>query len=244
MKDKIFYYSGNIAVGDRVSISGEEFVHLSLVLRGKVGDSITIICGDGFFYGAKLLAITKKSADALIVDLKKSDNEPSISLTLFQALVKGDKLSLITQKISELGASKLSLFESKFCDVKSNTHKPERLGAIAISAAKQCGRATLLETNGSVLTVPDVMKQIKNYDAFFVAYENSDGKTLAEYLTEPEAKKLKNVAVMVGSEGGFDSTEIDMLVSAGAKVVSLGRRILRTETAAICATALVMQILD
>lgn len=244
MKDKIFYYSGSIAVGEKVSISGEEFVHLSPVLRGRVGDNITLINGDGYFYSAQIISINKKFAEAEVTASQKSGNEPTVSLTLFQALAKGDKLSLITQKISELGASKLILFQSKFCDIKSNTNKPERLGAIAVSAAKQCGRASLLKTESDIFTVPQVANMVKDYDAFFVAYENCEGKTLANYLTEPQAKNLKNIAVMVGAEGGFDSGEIETLLNAGAKVVSLGRRILRTETAAIATTALVMQILD
>ena len=146
------------------------------------------------------------------------------------------------QKITELGASELRLFESKFCDVKSVSNKENRMNQISISASKQCGRATFVGSSG-VFSVKEVAEQIKEFDAFFVAYENEDGHTLTNSLLNLEKDK-KNIAIMIGAEGGFDSDEIEMLKNAGADIVSLGKRILRTETASIVGSALVMQILE
>ena len=145
------------------------------------------------------------------------------------------------QKITEIGASELCLFESKFCDVKSNTHKQERMDSIAVSAAKQCGRATIVETSG-IYQLKDVANMIKDYDAFYVAYENEDGHTLVDSLRDSK-NKLKNVAIMIGAEGGFSEKEINLLKENGADIVSLGNRILRTETASIACVALISQIL-
>ena len=146
------------------------------------------------------------------------------------------------QKITEIGASELCLFESKFCDVKSNTHKQERMDSIAVSAAKQCGRASITKTSG-IYSIKQVSEQISDFDAFYVAYENKDGLTLVSDLLKNQSS-LKKVAIMIGAEGGFSDDEIKSLEKNGAKIVSLGKRILRTETAAIVTAGTIMQILE
>ena len=186
--------------------------------------------------------INKKNAEIHINSVQKSENEPKIQLTIYQALAKGDKLSLVMQKITEIGASNLVLFESDFCDVKSNTGKQDRLDSISVSASKQCGRATIVKTTG-IFDIKQCANQIKNYDAFFVAYEAEDGQTLSNYLIKNK-DNLKNIAIMIGAEGGFSEKEITTLKENGAKIVSLGNRILRTETASIVCAGLAMQILE
>ena len=146
------------------------------------------------------------------------------------------------QKITEIGASELALFDSKFCDVKANTHKQERMESIAVSAAKQCGRASITKTSG-IYSIKEVANQIKDFDAFYVAYENKDGLTLAKDLINNK-NSIENVAIMIGAEGGFSEEEIKMLEENGAKIVSLGNRILRTETASIVCAGVIMQILE
>ena len=164
-------------------------------------------------------------------------------MTVFQALAKGDKLSLITQTITELGASKLVLFDSKFCDVKANITRADKLDLVTISACKQCGRSTPLEIEG-ILSIKQVSEKIKNYDKFFVFYEAEDGNTLKAELTKLAKQPPKKVAVMIGAEGGFEKSEIESLKNAGATIVSLGNRILRTETAAIAGAAVIMQMIE
>ena len=242
MKEKRFYINSELFKNKKVIIEGEEFHHLANVMRARVGDKVCLFNGNGNFYFGEITQINKKNAEILINNAQKSQNEPKINLTIYQALAKGDKLSLIMQKITEIGASELALFESDFCDVKSNTGKQERLDSISISAAKQCGRASLVKSTG-IFNIKQISEMIKNYDAFYVAYEAEDGATLAGSLIE-NIKKLNNVAVMIGAEGGFSEKEIELLKSNGAKIVSLGNRILRTETAAIVCAGLVMQILE
>lgn len=240
MKGKRYFYSGELLSNTIINLEGEEFHHLSNVMRSRVGDEVILFNGDGNFYYSEIKSINKKYAEIFIKKQVKSENEPTICFDLYQALAKGDKLSLIMQKITELGANSLCLFESKFCDVKASTNKIDRMDSIAISASKQCGRATITKTEGIYL-VKEVAQKIKDYDAFFVAYETSEDITLANYLINNSYKK---VAVMIGAEGGFSDDEINLLKENGAKIVSLGKRILRTETAAISCTALVTQILE
>lgn len=242
MKEKRYYFNGNLCVGKTITLEGDEFHHLTNVMRSKIGERICVFNGDSFFYFGNVKNISKKFAEIEITENLKSNNEPKIKLTVYQALAKGDKLSLIMQKITEIGASELALFESKFCDVKANTHKQERMESIAISASKQCGRATIPEISG-IFSIKEVASQVKNFDAFYVAYENKNGNTLAKDLLKNK-DSIKSVAIMIGAEGGFADDEIALLEQNGAKIVSLGNRILRTETASIVCAGVIMQILE
>ncbi len=242
MKEKRYFYDNDLKVGKTITLEGDEFHHLSNVMRSRIGERVCLFNGDGAFYFGNVKTIVKKYAEIEITDKTESENEPTIMLSVYQALAKGDKLSLVMQKITEIGASELCLFESKFCDVKSNTHKQERMDSIAVSAAKQCGRATITKTQG-IFSIKQVAEKIKDFDAFYVAYENKDGLTLAADLIKNK-NTLKNVAIMIGAEGGFSEEEITLLENSGAKIVSLGKRILRTETAAIASSSVIMQILE
>lgn len=242
MKEKRYYFNGSLAVNKTISLEGDEFHHLTTVMRTRVNERVCLFNGDGNFYFGVVTSIAKKYAEIKIVEVLSSNNEPKIKLSVYQALAKGDKLSLVMQKITEIGASELCLFESKFCDVKANTHKQERMDSISISAAKQCGRATIVETKG-IMKIKDVADTIKDFDAFYVAYENKDGLTLAADLLKNK-ENIKSVAIMIGAEGGFSEDEIKTLEDAGAKIVSLGNRILRTETAAIVTAGTIIQILE
>ena len=242
MKEKRYYYNGNLTENSSIIMEGEEFHHLTNVMRSRVGDKICLFNGDGCFYFADIKAINKKNAEIVITRKEESTNEPTIHLSVFQALAKGDKLSLIMQKITEIGASELCLFESDYCDVKAHSNKQERMDSISISAAKQCGRATIVESKG-IYKIKDIAEMISEYDAFFVAYENEDGHTLTDSLLKNK-DNLKKVAIMIGAEGGFSEKEINLLKESGADIVSLGKRILRTETASIVCAGLISQILD
>ena len=168
MKEKRYYFSGTLAENLTIQFEGEEFHHLTNVMRQRVGDKICLFNGDGNFYFAELKSINKKYADIFVERKEVSINEPTIKLDVYQALAKGDKMSLVMQKITEIGASELCLFESDFCDVKSNTNKQDRMDSISISAAKQCGRATIVKYIVGY-KIKEVAEKIKDYDAFFFA---------------------------------------------------------------------------
>ncbi len=242
MKEKRYYFNGTLSQGKTIVLEGDEFHHLTNVMRSRVGERICLFNGDSNFYFGNVKTISKKFAEIEVTETEESLNEPTINLAVYQALAKGDKLSLVMQKITEIGASELCLFESKFCDVKANTHKSERMESIAVSAAKQCGRASITKTSG-IYSIKEVASQIQNFDAFYVAYENKDGNTLVKDLLQNK-NSIKNVAIMIGAEGGFAEDEIKLLEENGAKIVSLGKRVLRTETAAIVCAGVISQILE
>ncbi len=242
MKEKRYYYNGELVENSTISFDGEEFHHLTNVMRSRIGDNICLFNGNGNFYFAKIISINKKNAEIFIERKEESKNEPTIHLSIFQALAKGDKLSLIMQKITEIGATELCLFESDYCDVKAQSNKQDRMDSISISAAKQCGRATIVESKG-IYKIKDIADMVSDYDAFYVAYENEDGHTLTDSLLKNK-DKIKKVAIMIGAEGGFSEKEIQLLKDKGADIVSLGKRILRTETASIVCAGLISQILD
>ena len=243
MKLKRYFYPDQIEVGQKVWLSGDEFHHLVSVMRTRVGDKVQVFNGDKNNYVASVDSIEKKFA-VLMVESKESNAvEPKIQLDVFQALAKGDKLSLVMQKITELGASNMFVFESKFCDVKANTGKLDRLELVSVSACKQCGRSSLVGIHG-VIDLKDTTNLINNYDAFLVCYEATEGNTLSAAIQNLKKINATKVAIMIGAEGGFDKTEIDMLEKGGAKIISLGSRILRTETATIATTATIMQMFE
>ena len=242
MKEKRFYINEELFENQKALIVDEDFHHLVNVMRARTGDKVCLLNGNGIFYFGEITQINKKNAEILVTHSEKSKNEPTINLTIYQALAKGDKLSLVMQKITEIGATELAIFDSDFCDVKANTTRVDRLESIAVSASKQCGRASITKQTG-VFKLKEVADKIQEYDAFYVAYENENGLTLSQDLIQNK-QNLKNVAVMIGAEGGFSESEIKLLNESGAKIVSLGNRILRTETASIVCAGLVMQILE
>lgn len=237
MKEARFYFDKNNLDGNKVFLDGDEFRHLVLVLRKRVGDLVILFCGDGFDYYSKIAKISKKDAELEITKKVKNETESSVDLTIFQALAKGEKLSLIAQKLTEIGADELKIFSSKFCDVTEKTTKLARLDKIVISASKQCGRSKLMLVSDKVLSFSEMLDSFSKFDLVLCAYENEENLHIAKVLDNFKGKK---VAVIIGPEGGFSPEEIDEIKKSGAKIVTLGKRILRTETAAIfCASAVI-----
>lgn len=243
MKLKRYYYPEKLSPNTTCILTGDEFHHLANVMRTRVGEQIELFNGNGKNYLGKVNSIGKKEATIFIESESNNVTEPNIKLDVYQALAKGDKLSLITQKITELGASSLCVFTSTFCDVKSNTGKLDKLTSVSINACKQCGRSSALNVQG-VLTIKQVCSSIKNYDKFFVFYEAEDKDNLKNHVLRLVGSNVKNIGIMIGAEGGFSTAEVAELKNAGATIVSLGKRILRTETASIIGAAVIMQMLD
>ncbi|MBQ7466870.1 MAG: 16S rRNA (uracil(1498)-N(3))-methyltransferase [Clostridia bacterium] len=235
MKLKRYYYPEQLTTNTSVIIDGEEFHHMVNVMRSSAKENIVVFNGDGNDYFCKIQSINKKFADIFVEKCSKNPNTPTIKVTLYQAVCKGEKLSLITQKITELGATAMTVFYSKFTDIKDKTSKLDKLDRVSISACKQCGRSDILRLNG-VISFDEMVKHLSTHEKVFVAYENADGKTL--YDAMQENSNYKNIAIMVGAEGGFSENEIQLLQKcSNVEIVSLGNRILRTETAAIAGTA-------
>lgn len=237
MKNKRYYVNQEIFENQTIKIEGDEFTHLSSVMRSRVGDNVTLFNGDSFDYEGTILEICKKHASVLIEKKVKGIGLQNRKVTLFQALVKGDKLSTVVQKNTELGTYEIVLFESEYSDVKTGTKNIEKLEKIVISACKQCGASELTKT-GRELKFKEMLKELQNYDAVLFAYECEKDNHISKVLSSLENKS--NIAVIVGAEGGFSELEASAIKDAGGITVNLGDRILRAETAGIVLPALVI----
>lgn len=171
-----------------------------------------------------------------IQDCIKSFVESKVHVTIFQGLPKADKMEYIIQKSTELGAVKIVPVEMVRCVVKLDNKKEdkkiERWQKIAESAAKQSGR-DLIPKVEMPININDLCKMIKDFDAVILAYEEEKENTLKNELKKLNKNESINIGVIIGPEGGIDKSEIEKLANAGAKVVTLGKRILRTETASL-----------
>ena len=221
-------------------IDGDEYNHIKNVMRMRQGDQFIAI-GDreGFDIVFELAELGKSSAKLNFVGKRENKANPTINIMVVQALAKGDKLDTVTEKATELGASSVCPIYLKNCDVKEGSGKLARLSRIAISATKQCGRSKPLEVMDCV-NIKTLENVIKGFDLIVLANEREDSKNLIDLLVEN--KDAKSVAVIIGPEGGFTSEEIKKIVSMGAKSVSLGRRILRTETAGLYMLSVINEI--
>ena len=206
-------------------ITGGEFDHLKKVLRCKEGENIICLNGDGNEYLCEILKIENGLAEAKLLKASKCKADPKINLTVYQALPKGDKFDFLIQKLSEVGVSSLVPFESEFTIAKAKD-KLDRQNKIAIEACKQCGRSVPLKIEAPI-KFKELLSRIQKHQVCYFAYEKANnGKFL-------DIEKYSDIAIIVGSEGGFSEKEAKDILSSGAKELSLGDRILRCETASL-----------
>lgn len=221
-----------------VSIIGEDAHHIARSLRMAIGEKLTVCDMQGNEYGCKITSFDEdKEVIAEILSQKKSENEPKLFITLYQALPKGDKFDTIIQKAVECGVSRIVPFQSERCVVKikndSEDKKRERRQRIAAEASKQCGRSVIPEICESV-NFKDALAKAKNDDLILFCYEGDGTKSLGNILKSifnDELNLPKSVSIFVGSEGGFSIKESEFAKEQGAIMTGLGKRILRTETA-------------
>ena len=235
-----FYLEGKGAVGELAPLPKDEAKHALKVLRLGVGDEICAMDKAGGRFAAVIEEIGGDAASVRLAQALPS-NEPPVRLTLYQGLPKSDKLYFIVQKLTELGAARLVPVKMERSVVKLNDRdgqkKQERLQKIAREAAKQCKRGGCLE-----VTAPQTWKQLREsmaaHDLLLVPWEDARGFGLkAARAAFPEAK---DVGIVIGPEGGMSENEVRALEELGAKQITLGPRILRTETAAIAAATMAM----
>ena len=209
---------------DIIILDDEETKHLA-VLRCETGEEVLCFCGDENEYLCQIQSISKKQAICKIISQSICTKNPTKKITLFQGLPKLDKLELITQKITELGASELVPFESNFTIAKTNLNKIQRLNKISQEACKQCGRSIPLKIFDPV-KFKQMLGMLSGFD--IVLFANETNKT----ISQNDLSKYTNIAIVVGSEGGFSQAEIDEISKISTNF-GLGQRILRTETASI-----------
>lgn len=215
-----------------VTVTGQDATHISKVLRHAVGDTLTLCDGEGTDFSAEITECTKESVTLKITDTIPCLAEPEISVTLFQGLPKQGKMDYIIEKCTELGITRIvpvamKRSVAKIEDKKSETKKLERWRKIAAESVKQCGRGRIPEIT-EVMTVDEAINFSATLDLTVAAYENEQEVSLKSVL---EKSTPKSIGVFIGPEGGLDDKEIEKFKGANIPSVTLGKRILRTETA-------------
>lgn len=232
MEIRRFFVDMNAINGDIITMTGDEFLHMTKVLRYKVGYKAIVCANDG---AENLCTITQICRDFAIlhIDERTQVDRKNVSLTLYAGLLKNNKLDFVVQKAVELGVDKVVPFVSD--NTVETKFLRERGEKIALEAAKQCGSVYLSKV-GELETFEQVLNDIKGFDKVLFAYEGE--KTISVKTSNLSGK---NIALIVGSEGGFKQTEMMQAKDAGATVVTLGRRILRAETASIVLAAITLE---
>lgn len=236
-----FFVRSNQIQDGFVSIMGDDAHHISRSLRMAVGEHITVCDMQRTEYECELAEFLPNAVHARILRSYQCDTEPPFFAHVFQALPKGDKLDSIIQKSVECGLNELTTFESERCIVRmkdgAEGKKLERRERIALEAAKQCGRGTLPAIHPTVGFVEAVAKAAEADIALF-CYEGDETEPLAKVLKRCltqipyNCERIPTVSVMIGSEGGFSLSEAQYAREKKLIPVGLGKRILRTETAA------------
>lgn len=236
-----FFVSENARENGGYLITGADFNHIKNVLRMKTGDSLLVSC-EGKSDLCEIEGFTDDAVNVRVVEENYRETELSIKIYLFQGLPKSDKLELIIQKCVELGVYAIAPVEMSRCVVKLDAGKKNgktaRWQAIAESAAKQSKRNFIPEVM-PVMSYAEMLDFAKNLDVFIIPYENKDGMLSTKNALERIRGGMK-VGILIGPEGGFDEREVEKAVAEGGLAVSLGKRILRTETAAITAVSMCM----
>jgi len=223
-----FYIEKTDITENIATITGEEAQHISRVLRMKKGDEVTLCDGEGNFYEAVLIDFSEKVVTAEILSSRRAETEPEVQITVFQGVPKNPKLETIIQKLTEIGAVRLVPVDTKRAVAKlDKENKVDRLRKIAREAAKQSKRGIVPEVLSPV-SFKEAVKMATEADLALIPYEEERGGSRKKALS---GKTPKTVSVMIGPEGGFDSEEVKLAMDSGIASVTLGKRILRTETA-------------
>ncbi len=238
-----FFIKNNQIENEIIHITGTDVNHIANVLRLKIDDQVQVCNEDKMInYKAKILEINKEEIKCTILEMGQSKSEANIHINIFQGLPKAEKMELIIQKCTELGVKEITPVQMERCvvklDNKSENKKIERWRKIAEVASKQSGRDRIPNIN-NVTNIRDICNVLEEYDIVLVPYENEKNITLKEILKKLPKKDLK-IAIVIGPEGGFEEKEIQTLKENNCKIVTLGNRILRTETVAIAMTSVIL----
>jgi len=246
MAKRFFVNENEITIcGKNISVIGNEVHHIN-VLRHKIGDSILVNN-----YKVKIQELSSDKLVGTIESIEKTDTNNDITVKLYQAYLKSDKMEFVVQKAVELGAKSIIPFLSKNCvvklDNKDKQKKVDRLNKISLEASKQCGRSDIV-TIDNVFNISDetFMRDLNNNTVNILAYENSDNN-LKDALKNMQIQNGKDISVgiIIGPEGGFDKSDLDILKNvSNIYEVSLGKNILRAETASINLLSIVNYELD
>ncbi|HHW30204.1 MAG TPA: 16S rRNA (uracil(1498)-N(3))-methyltransferase [Clostridiaceae bacterium] len=230
---------------DHIVIKGGDVNHIKNVLRLKKGDIIEVCDGAGTDYTVKIQQLEPSSIYTEIISSEKSNTEPPLNFTLYQGIPKGDKMDMVIQKCVELGAAKIVPVITcrtivRFESPRDKDKKVLRWRKISLEAAKQCNRGIIPEI-GYPMQFEEALEHSAGSDLSLIPYEEETSVGIKKYLTGGGINnRIKNISVFIGPEGGFEKEEVMKACSMGIKPVSLGPRILRTETAGAAVLSIIM----
>mgnify|MGYP000071373325 FL=1 len=238
-----FYVSADQLAEKEVFISGGDVNHIKNVLRLEVGDWIVACDGNGTDYVSRIQSICSDEVVASIEKVQPTGTELPVRITLFQGMPKKDKLELIIQKAVELGACEIVPVMTKRTVVKLSEEKKinkrlERWQSIAYAAAKQCDRG-IIPTVHKPVSYEEALAMADQLDYNVIPYELQTGMEEARKIVD-QACKQRSLGIFIGPEGGFEEEEVSKALEAGAHAITLGRRILRTETAGLAILSVLM----
>ena len=233
--------------GTQIYITGKDVNHIKNVLRMRIGEEISVGNGmDGKEYRCTIDSFEEDSVSCKLLFIKEDGVELPVKVTLFQGLPKADKMELIIQKAVELGVYEIVPVATKRCvvklDAKKEASKIARWQAIAEAAAKQSKRAVVPQIR-PVMTMQEAIKAASEMEHRIIPYELAEGMLKTKEVFESFTPG-NSVAVFIGPEGGFEEKEVEAATEAGIQPVSLGKRILRTETAGFTVLAWIMYELE
>lgn len=239
--DRFFVGKKNINLENKTCIiEGEDVKHISKVLRCRIGEELEVCDNDNNEYICEITNIDKSQVELNIVEVVDMKRESDLKIKVYQGLPKGPKMEMILQKLTEVGVDEIILVQTKRTvvkvDDKKEDKKIERWERIIYEAAKQSKRGKIPKLRG-VLSFKEALDDMKGNDFNIAPYENERTKSIKQAI---KGVDIKNIGIFVGPEGGFEDTEIKAIEEIGGQSVSLGPRILRTETASLVASSIVL----
>lgn len=224
--------------GDNVCITGGDAQHITRVLRMRPGEKLTVCDGLGGDYLCEITGVSDAMVTLCVLERTASRAEPTVRATLYQGLPKFDKMDFIVQKSVELGISRVVPVLTARCvsrpDEKSMLARTERWNKIAFEAAKQCGRGIIPQVSPA-MRFEDAVGELQPIEHAMLFYEGSGMGSAGGFSPD-----MHEIGFMVGPEGGFEPSEVQTAGAAGIRIMGLGPRILRTETAPLCVLSAVM----
>lgn len=233
-----FFIPDALSFNKTAFITGRDAEHIK-VLRLRAGEELTICDGKGTDLVCRLVNSEKDCAEAEIISVMPCPGEPSVFVRVYCGLPKGDKTDYIIQKCVETGASEIVFFDSERVIQRSDgvAKKLDRWGRISEEAAKQCGRGIIPEVHW-MPDYNDMLTEASTSELRLFMYETGDRVPFSEALKG--AEKIKTAAIITGPEGGFEPCEAEAAKDLGMKICSMGKRILRCETAPVVAVTALM----
>ncbi|MBO5143560.1 MAG: 16S rRNA (uracil(1498)-N(3))-methyltransferase [Clostridia bacterium] len=241
-----FYIKNEQIAGNKIKIIGDDYNHLKNVLRYKTGEKLDVCDENAIRYNTKIIEYTGEEVICEIVAIDKNTTESPINITLYQGLPKADKLELIIQKATEIGVNEVYPVQMERSivklDEKNIDKKLDRWNKISAEASKQSGRQKIPQVH-RVINLKNIIENISKYDIVLLPYENEKSATIKDTLKVCMERnpKIKDIAVIIGPEGGFSEDEIKKLNDIeNVRTVTLGPRILRTETAGLATLSMLV----